>query len=818
MVISSRGKIDRKLMFAASAFSSIVALVVVMWLSGRTITSPAGDQTSANSYIDKEDQFLKSRIPFSGPDAEIFVLSGIGGPECAEFLKLDYCQFALKCNEKIAKLLDERLKEPGLTPERRFELMTRRANREWYLAERPDEAVRRFDEALREYREARSGAATRGRSPEATRVEWLGLTQAGVSWLRYGEVRNCVENHNADSCLFPLSRLAHHRRKEGAAKAAAYFEEALRIRETSHLIWLYSIAHQALGTPVEEVPKTWRLPKAALKTLGAGSLEDGLTRFEDWASPLGFQSRQDTGGANAQAQDFNGDGRLDLIQGGRNACSPIKLYWGIEEGFENAKLDPRHRTLTTANAVTNILSADVDNDGDLDLYLVRGGWVTTDSAPILHNELLLNDGKGRFTRSAQSPLNAKGNRSVAALFADFDLDGWIDLFVCDEVSGPELHQGSRKGFRRVSNNGGLSYQGVCKGTAAGDLDGDGQPELFIGLYGQDNQLYKNVSSAGEIRFQPIVNSPVLNRPQFAFPAAFADFNNDSHLDLFVGSFYRDTGNYARFVLGRDYKPEVSRIFLNDGQGQLIDRTDELGFANPAQTMGSGLADLNGDGWLDILLGTGSVSYGDLVPNLVYINRAGKAFVERGTELGMSSLQKGHGVVTADFDGDLRSDIFWVNGGTIPGDNYFPSLYRNSSTQNSWLGLELEGVTANRSAIGAKVEVEVEENREPRADSSSTSEQTDKPSLRRIVRHVGLHSSFGSESLRLNIGLGETKKIRRLSIHWPNRTRRVDSYTEGLEVGHSYRVREGEPPQAVSWPKANWPIRPSTGTPHHHHHE
>jgi len=610
--------------------------------------------------------------------------------------------------------------------------------------------------------------------------------------------------------------LAQHRRKEGAAKAAAYFEQALKIRETSHLIWLYSIAHQALGTSTDQIPKAWRLPKTALKALGAGSLEDGLLRFEDWASSLGFQSRQDTGGANAQAQDFNGDGRLDLIQGGRNACSPIKLYWGTEEGFESAKLDPRHRILTSANAVTNILSADVDNDGDLDLYLVRGGWVTSDSAPILHNELLLNDGKGRFKRSAQSPLNPAGNRSVAALFADFDLDGWIDLFVCDEVSGPELHQGGRKGFHRVQTNGGLSYQGVCKGAAAGDLDGDGRPELFIGLYGRDNQLYKNVSTIGELRFEPITHSPATTRPQFAFPAAFADFNNDSHLDLFVGSFYRDTGNYARFVLGRDFKPEVSRIFLNDGRGQLIDRTDDLGFANPAQTMGSGLADLNGDGWMDILLGTGSVSYGDLVPNLVFINRAGKKFVERGTELGMSSLQKGHGVVTADFDGDLKSDIFWVNGGTIPGDNYFPSLYRNSSSRNSWIGLELEGVTANRSAIGAKVEIEVEEDLESENTSSSGSTQKAKLSSRRIVRHVGLHSSFGSESLRLNIGLGATKKIRRLSIHWPNRTRRVDSYTEGLEVGRSYRIREGDAPKVVSWPKANWPNRLEAGSPHHHH--
>ena len=828
--------------YAIAAFLlAAIGLVGFVLLERERWMTSLGISGNGSSELVLADELLvqalapKNQIPFPGPDAEIFVASGVGGEACQDLMGLDSCSYIRQCHDRLVQGLEIKLRDPKLTPSDRIDTLALRAQREWYWARDPLAAIRWFEEALQlaMARTPPRDASPKQTSPAVTR-EWILLAQLGVSWLRFGELRNCVDNHNSDSCLFPLSKLAQHRHREGAQKAVKYFETALRIRATSHLVWLFNIAHQALGSPQNEIPKPWRLPRSALVAIGSGSEPDGLKRMDDFAEALGLQSRQDTGGSNGQAQDFDGDGRLDLILGGRHACSPMKYYRGTAEGFENLRFEPNAKAVIDSLGVTNVLAGDIDNDGDLDLYLVRGGWVKWNSGAKIFNELLINQGKGRFEKLSSGPLNPEGNRSVAALFSDFDLDGWLDLFVCDEAQGPELYRGGRMGFRRTVKNGGITYQGVCKGAAAGDLDGDGRAELFLALYGQNNQLYRNRSNQEGIRFELDLKSEVSDKPHFAFPAAFADLNNDSHLDLVVGSYYRDVANYSRFVLGKRYVDEVSRIFLNDGQGQLEDRTAMLKFSNPAPVMGMGIADLNGDGWLDILLGTGSVSFGDLVPNLVFVNRGGREFVELGRELGMSSLQKGHGVVTGDLDGDLRSDILWVNGGTIPGDNFFPSVYRNSSNQNQWIGLELEGVTSNRSAIGAKVVIEVEA---PEGRAEGRADGPEKPSdslqassviqaksrSKRIVRLVGSNTSFGSESLRLNIGLGRINKINRLTIHWPNSRRTVDSYSEkdGITAGKLIRVREGGRPIEIASHRSNWPTQAldnKAATKHHHEHE
>ena len=93
-------------------------------------------------------------------------------------------------------------------------------------------------------------------------------------------------------------------------------------------------------------------------------------------------------------------------------------------------------------------------------------------------------------------------------------------------------------------------------------------------------------------------------------------------------------------------------------------------------MGSNFGDLDNDGYLDFYLGTGTPDYHDLMPNLMYRSLEGKRFSDVSIAGGFAHLQKGHGVVFADFDHDGDQDIFEQMGGSYAGDKYADALYEN----------------------------------------------------------------------------------------------------------------------------------------------
>jgi hypothetical protein len=136
------------------------------------------------------------------------------------------------------------------------------------------------------------------------------------------------------------------------------------------------------------------------------------------------------------------------------------------------------------------------------------------------------------------------------------------------------------------------------------------------------------------------------------------------------------------------------------------------------------------------------------------------------------LQKGHAICFGDVDNDGDQDVFEQMGGAVQTDRALSTLYENPGAPGRWLGLELEGVRENRSAIGARVEVQVETETGPRS----------------IHRSVGSGGSFGASPLRLEIGLGQARRIREVVVRWPasGRSQRF----EGLRPGNRYLIKEG----------------------------
>ncbi|MEO8068716.1 MAG: CRTAC1 family protein, partial [Flavobacteriales bacterium] len=149
-------------------------------------------------------------------------------------------------------------------------------------------------------------------------------------------------------------------------------------------------------------------------------------------------------------------------------------------------------------------------------------------------------------------------------------------------------------------------------------------------------------------------------------------------------------------------------------------------------------------------GTGEPDFRSLIPNRMFHNNGKGRFVEVTAAAGVGSLQKGHGVAFADMDNDGDQDIYTVMGGAYEGDNAHNLFFENPGSGNHWVTLAMEGTNSARCAIGTRVRVTVTT---PKGD-------------RDIHVSVGTGGSFGSSSLRQEIGLGDATAIAQVEVTWP----------------------------------------------------
>jgi hypothetical protein len=163
---------------------------------------------------------------------------------------------------------------------------------------------------------------------------------------------------------------------------------------------------------------------------------------------------------------------------------------------------------------------------------------------------------------------------------------------------------------------------------------------------------------------------------------------------------------------------------------------------------------------------------------------GSRFEEVTLPGGFGHLQKGHATAFADLDRDGDQDIYMVLGGAYQGDWFAKALFENPGwLGRSWIELELEGTTANRSAIGARVEVVAIE-----------------PGGRRrhLYRTVSTGGSFGSGPLALHIGLDRATRVETVEVRWPDAARTTAVYRD-LAINRSHHIRQGAEPVKLERP-------------------
>ncbi|MBP9144677.1 MAG: CRTAC1 family protein [Thermoanaerobaculia bacterium] len=630
----------------------------------------------------------------------------------------------------------------------------------------------------------------------------LALRVAATARLRQAEIENCIGGHGPESCLFPLQGGGVHQRRAATLAARAHLEAWLaQSPDDATARWLLNITAMALGEWPAGVPEALRIPA---EIAGSGSSESPFPRFRDVAMSAGLTESSLAGGV--AAEDFDGDGLLDLVVSAWGPRDPLRLF--AADGHGGFADRSEHAGFAGLVGGLNLNHADYDNDGDADLLILRGGWLTRDGS--LPSSLLENDGSGRFSDVTEAAGLLFAAPTQTGAWADYDLDGDLDLFVGFESTPGDphpcrLYRNRGDGhFDDVAREAGLDVVGYVKAAIWGDVDNDGRPDLFLSRFGEANLLFRNLGNedgraVAGARFADITAHAGVAEPRFSFPALFFDADDDGDLDLFVAGFTRDffgesLDDVLASWLGEASTPELlPKFYRNRGDGTFEDRSQAAGLDRPILAMAANVADLDGDGRLDLYLGTGAPDFAALLPNVLLHNRADGRLVQAQNAAGVGHLQKGHGIAIADFDQDGDEDIYAVLGGAWPGDTYYDALFESSASPAAWVGLELSGSTANRAAIGARIELDLETPIGPR----------------QIFRWVQTGGSFGSSSLRRTIALGEATAIRRLVVRWPGGGE--ESFPRP-ELARSYGLIEGS--GAVA-PLARGPFRLGTAGRHEH---
>ena len=431
---------------------------------------------------------------------------------------------------------------------------------------------------------------------------------------------------------------------------------------------------------------------------------------------------------------------------------------------------------------------DYDGDGWEDLMLIGLNGA---------NNLLRNEGNMTFSDQTEL-LGLQGDEDFgASLWADLDNDGDPDLVLGGRMEASRVFRNDAGTFTELTQASGLVVEGRVYSLNAADIDNDGWLDLYFAELNGRNTFLRNL---GNWTFADETVLRNMTDDQVSMGAIFTDFDQDGAIDLYL-----------------THDADQPNIMLkNNGAGYFTDVSLQTATNVAANGMGVDVADLDGDGWMDIYItnlyennllrnlsgaffldrsiasGTQDLGMGwgiamldvDLdgdqdiyvgnetnfnvggifYDNILYLNDGNLSFSVADPNGAWASSRGTYGVATADLDRDGDLDIILANSSTGC------ELLRNDTpTEGNWLSLELEGVTSARDAAGARVVL-----------SSGDQQWADE-------LHLG--SSFASQtSKQLHFGLGSTAMLDEIKIYWPSG--QIDSFENRATNQHYYLV-EGE---------------------------
>lgn len=440
---------------------------------------------------------------------------------------------------------------------------------------------------------------------------------------------------------------------------------------------------------------------------------------------------------------------------------------------------------------TGVCVGDYDNDGWDDLFLTFWG----------HNVLFHNNGDGTFRDVTHAA--GLGQHRVrwgsGCIWLDYDLDGFLDLFVCNYVKldldrvpspgqysycqwkgvpvacGPVglpgemnilYHNNGDGTFTDVSEKAGILKPGARYSITpvSYDFDNDGWPDIYVAVDSQASLLFHNKHDGTfeDIALEAGCAVSDDGRPQAGMGVGVADYDCDGWFDIFKTNFEGDLCN----------------LYHNNGDGTFTDLSHASGTALNTQYVnwGAGFIDYDNDGWPDILYVTGhpypevqSAGVGSFYksPRIVYRNLGDGKFQDVSAMMGpgISACFSSRGCAFGDYDNDGDIDVVVLNM------NDPPSLLRNDGgNRNNWIKIKLIGTRCNRTAIGARVVVTIGDH----------------------VQMDEVHSGgsvMSQSDLRLHFGLGRSKVVDMIEVKWPT-TQKAEKFV-GVEANQILTIQEGK---------------------------
>ena len=449
--------------------------------------------------------------------------------------------------------------------------------------------------------------------------------------------------------------------------------------------------------------------------------------------------------------------------------------------------------LSTAAGAYGVAVADYDGDGWDDLFFAASSGGSA---------LFRNRGDGTFeSTTQQAGIDVLGD-AVSPLWADVDNDGDPDLFV-----GVRSYSGQTSRFYRNNGDGtftdisaetGVDVEAIVGSASFGDYDNDGRVDLFIATRDSHDRLYRNTGDA-EISFEDVTTTASVAGLDYsiAMQATWRDFDRDGDPDLFAvhdgnqkSRFYRQGGGYPPFIevgtaagiqvarnsmgvawgdYDNDGWPDVyvtnidqANLFRNKGDGTFEDVSASSGTQLNGMSWGAAFADFDNDGDEDLFVGN---TYGfDGRQSFLYENRGGE-FVDVATSAGVALNTDVYGVATGDFNQDGLLDLIVADGsGRL--------LLNRTTNTGRWVGLRLEGDEVNKMGIGVTVRVAAGDNS--------------------FYRTVDGGSSFCSQlSPQLHFGLADAVQIDTLEIDWGGGS---SQRFVGLEANRVHQIRQNSSDQ------------------------
>ena len=563
-----------------------------------------------------------------------------------------------------------------------------------------------------------------------------------LALFRIDERKCCYEGFRNNACIFPVIDKDYLFTTGNIKKANEIWGKLLREQPWDYRNkWMFNLSNHLMGNETER-----KLRSVFPQTLGSGKTPLDI-ETSNVSSKMNLHCEGLAGGV--IVEDFDQNGLQDVFRTSWYFDHNCQLLLQTEPGRFSEQTG--QFMLDGEVGGLNCVSTDYNNDGYVDILILRGGWL--EGLGLLPNSLLKNVNGKHFENVSFETGLTSAYPSHSAVWADFNNDGWLDLVVGNESRNGEypsefyLSQGGNV-FNERSAASGFNVNAYVKGLSATDYDNDGDVDVFVSNFGGNNQLIKNLlTETGELKFTDVTQAAGVTNPKDSFSCMFFDYNNDGHEDLFVGGYGSSSVSEAcRAYLGLTPKTGTSVLYRNLGNGTFQDVTGVMGLENILNVMGLNHGDLNADGHEDIYIGTGSPSFSNLIPNRLFINVGGTNFVEKTYESRTGSLQKGHGISFADLDNDGDLEIYAALGGWYTGDNFKDFIF---STNRDFKGLKLKlkGSASNALGIGAKVEAVFDD--------------------RTIFRQLFNSSSFGNNPLSVYLGQSHPSQLKSVTVYWPS---------------------------------------------------